>query len=195
MIITILQHVAPSAKRRIGYAICRPDSIMEPIDWAWAIYCSNKSDIFGHAYMGMIILFFIEASDFSNLPTLRQVVYLGRALLHILEFAYRPLARYSGLFPGLNVLFSTPVFVFTCLWSIKSIIEAQWTAGGLSAGGEPKEKEKKSGLRMRFPSESLRSGGVSSGVAPVEGIRNRREGGLRAQSLGYAYTRGRGRVE
>jgi hypothetical protein len=121
--------------------------------------------------MGMIILFYIEASDFSNLPTPRQVVYLGGAL-----------ARYPDLFPVLNVL-STPVFVFTWLWSIKSIIEARWTAGGLSVGGEPKGREKKTSLSMWFPSESLRSGGVSSVVAPLEGVRNRREGGLRARVL------------
>ena len=168
---------------------------MEPIDWAWTIYCSDKGDIFGHAYMGMTILLFIDASGFSNLSTPRQVVYLGGARLHSREFAYRPPARYPDLFPVLSVLLSTPVFVFTWLWSIKSIIEARWTAGGLSAGGEPKEKEKKSSLRMRLPSESLGSGGVSSGVAPVEGIRNRREGGWKAQSLGYAYARGRGRMD
>ena len=86
---------------------------MEPIDWAWGIYHSVKSDIFGHVYMGMAILHFIDASEFSNLPTLRQVVHLGCALLHILEFAYRPLARYPDLFLVLNVLLSTPVFVFT----------------------------------------------------------------------------------
>jgi len=124
-----------------------------------------------------------------------QVVYLGCALLHLLEFAYRPPARYPDLFPVLNVLLSTPVFVFTWLWSIKSIIEAGWTAGGLSVGGELKEKEKKGGLSMRFPSESLGPDGVSSAVAPLEGIRNRREGGLRAQSLGYGYARGRGWVD
>ena len=168
---------------------------MEPIDWAWAMYCSVKSDIFGHVYMGAAILHFSNASDFSNLPTPGQVVYLGCALLHLLEFAYHPPARYPDLFPVLNVLLSTPVFVFTWLWSIKSIIEARWTAGGLSVGGEPKEKEKKGGLSMRFPRESLGSGGVSSAVAPLEGIRNRREGGLRAQSLGYGYARGRGRVD
>lgn len=125
------------------------------------------------------------------------MVYLGCALLHLLEFAYRPPARYPDLFPVLNVLLSTPVFVFTWLWSIKSIIEARWTAGGLSVGGElkEKEKEKEAGLSMRFPSESLGSGGVSSAVAPLGGIRSRREGGLRTQSLGYTYARGRGRVD
>ena len=44
----------PLTKGRIGYPICRADSIMEPIDWAWAIYCSDN--FFGHAYMGMAVL-------------------------------------------------------------------------------------------------------------------------------------------
>jgi len=35
---------------------------------------------------------------------------------------------------------------------------------------------------MRFPSEDLGSGGVGSAVASLEGIRNRQEGGLSAQS-------------
>jgi alpha-1,3-glucosyltransferase len=109
------------------------------------------------------------------------VVYLGCALLHLLEFAYRPPARYPDLFPVLNVLVSTPVFLFTWLWSIKSIIEAGWTAGGLSVGGELKEK--KAGPGMVFASESLSTGGFSSALAPLEGVR-RREGRLRAQSLG-----------
>jgi alpha-1,3-glucosyltransferase len=123
-------------------------------------------------------------------PPRDQVVYLGCALLHLLEFAYRPPARYPDLFPVLNVLISTPIFLFAWLWSIKSIIEARWTVGGLSVG-EPKEK--KSDLGMRFPSESLGPSGVSSAIAPVEGVRNRREGGLRTQSLGY--TKGRGRLD
>ena len=75
---------------------------------------------------------------------------------------------------------TTPVFVFTWLWSIKSIIEARWAAGGLSVG---ESKEKKAGPRLAFPSESLSTGGVSSALAAVHTVR-RREGRLRAQSLG-----------
>jgi hypothetical protein len=37
---------------------------------------------------------------------------------------------------------------------------------------------------MVLPSESLSTGGFSSALAPLDGIRNRREGRLRAQSLG-----------
>jgi alpha-1,3-glucosyltransferase len=106
------------------------------------------------------------------------MVYVGCALLHLMEIVFRPPARYPDLFPVLNVLLCTPIFFFTWLWSIKSIIEARWTAGGLSVGG-PKKK-----ANLAFPAES--PSGVSSALAPVDGVRNRREGGLRAQSLGYA---------
>jgi len=77
-----------------------------------------------------------------------QVVYLGCALLHLLEFAYRPPARYPDLYPVLNVLVSTPVFLFTWLWSIKSIIEARWTAGGLSVVEPKREGETQFGHRV-----------------------------------------------
>jgi len=113
-----------------------------------------------------------------------QVVYLGCALLHLLEFAYRPPARYPDLYPVLNVLVSTPVFLFTWLWSIKSIIEARWTAGGLSVV-EPK-REGKPSLGIGFPSESSGPTGVSSSLALPDGARNRRERGWRTRSLGYA---------
>ena len=105
------------------------------------------------------------------------MVYLGCALLHLMELVFRPPARYPDLFPVLNVLLSTPIFFFTWLWSIKSITEARWAVGGLSAGGS---KEKKANLM--FPTES--SGGVSSALPAMDGVRNRREGGLRVQSLG-----------
>jgi alpha-1,3-glucosyltransferase len=108
------------------------------------------------------------------------VVYLGCALLHLLEFVYRPPARYPDLFPVLNVLLSTPVYILTWLWSIKSIIEARWTAGGLGVS----ESEKKASSSTVFPSESTIPGGVSSALQPLGVARNRREGRLRAQSLG-----------
>ncbi|KAH9989678.1 glucosyltransferase [Russula compacta] len=126
---------------------------------------------------------FVAAQQVTFLDMFTWVVYLGCALLHLLEFAYRPPARYPDLFTVLNVLLSTPVFLFTWLWSIKSIIEARWTAGGLSVG-EPKEK--KAGPGMAFPGESVGPDGVSSALAPLDGAWNRREGGSRARSLGYA---------
>ena len=75
------------------------------------MYYSVESDIFGHAY----ILHSINPSDFSNPPIPVQVVYLGCALLHLLVFAYPLSERYPDLFAVLNVLLTTPVFVFTWL--------------------------------------------------------------------------------
>ena len=98
----------------------------------------------------------------------------------MLELVYHPPARYPALYPVLNVLLSTPVFFFTLLWSIKSIIQARWTVGGLSVG-EPKEK--KAGLVKAVPTEN--SGGVSTALARPDGTQNWREGGLRTQSLGF----------
>ncbi|KAH9179315.1 glycosyltransferase family 57 protein [Lactarius sanguifluus] len=121
---------------------------------------------------------FVALSHATYLDILTWVVYLGCALLHLMEIVFRPPARYPDLFPVLNVLLSMPIFFFTWLWSIKSIIEARWTAGGLSVGG-PKDKK----ANPAFPTES--PGGVSTALAPMEGVRNRREGGLRVQSLGY----------
>ena len=61
-------------------------------------------------------------------------VYAACFALHILEFVLLPPARYPDLFPVLNVLISTPIFVLTWLWSMKSLIEARWTVGGLGLG-------------------------------------------------------------
>lgn len=119
---------------------------------------------------------FVALSHATYLDILTWMVYLGCALLHLMELVFRPPARYPDLFPVLNVLLCTPIFFFTWLWSIKSIIEARWTVGGLSVGGP---KEKKSNLA--FPTES--ASGVSSALSPMDGVRNRREGGLRVQSL------------
>ena len=39
-------------------------------------------------------------------------------------------ARYPDLFPVLNVLLSTPVFVLIWLWSIKCGVEVGWAVAG-----------------------------------------------------------------
>ena len=56
---------------------------------------------------------------------------MAAAILHILEFVVHPPSRYPDLFPVLNVLVCTPVFVLVLLWSIKSGIEVGWALGGL----------------------------------------------------------------
>ena len=56
--------------------------------------------------------------------------------LHFLEFIIQPPARYSDLFPVLNVLISTPGFGLVWLWSIKSGIEVRCAVVGLG-GSNP----------------------------------------------------------
>lgn len=107
-------------------------------------------------------------------------VYAACFALHILEFVFLPPARYPDLFPVLNVLISTPIFVLTWLWSMKSLIEARWTVGGLGLG-----------TRSRRPSMSDKGHSDVQTPATEDGIASMiprgigREFGLRAQSLGY----------
>lgn len=62
-----------------------------------------------------------------------QAVYSAAFALHALELIIAPPARYPDLFPVLNVLISTPVFVLIWLWSIKCGVEVAWALGGLSS--------------------------------------------------------------
>jgi alpha-1,3-glucosyltransferase len=53
-------------------------------------------------------------------------VYVAIISLHLLEPIITPPVRYPDLFPVLNVLVSTPVFVCLWLWSIKCCIQVSW---------------------------------------------------------------------
>ena len=88
-------NVDPPAEGRIDCAICYPDSLMEHINCVWAMYRSVKRYIFRHTYMGMAIPYFINASDFSNLPQASpgQVVYLGCTLFRGVMDSRRPQGR------------------------------------------------------------------------------------------------------
>ncbi|KAL0069802.1 Glucosyltransferase-like protein [Marasmius tenuissimus] len=70
-------------------------------------------------------------------------VYVAVAILHFLEMVVTPPERYPDLFPVLNVLVSTPVFVLTWLWSIKCCVEVSWAIGGLGGlGGSTSLRER-----------------------------------------------------
>lgn len=107
-----------------------------------------------------------------------QLVYISCISLHILELILPPPSRYPDLFSVLNVLISTPVFVFAWLWSIKCCVEVTWALGGL--GGKEKDATK---------SRRLQVGRSEVTEAPNGNLRRRvggsvREGGGRAVSLG-----------
>jgi alpha-1,3-glucosyltransferase len=68
-------------------------------------------------------------------------VYAAAIGLHMMELIIPPPSRYPDLYPVLNVLVCTPVFVLTWLWSIKSGIEVGWALGGLGSGsGKPADR-------------------------------------------------------
>ncbi|KAI0050368.1 glycosyltransferase family 57 protein [Auriscalpium vulgare] len=117
----------------------------------------------------------------SLMDILTVFVYAACLSLHLLELVYSPPARYPDLFPVLNVLISTPVFFFVWLWSIKSIMEARWAAGGLSLGDKDAGPPSVDGDAQTPVVEHSTSSALQ---LPLRGIG--RERGLRAQSLGFA---------
>ncbi|EMD39848.1 glycosyltransferase family 57 protein [Gelatoporia subvermispora B] len=67
------------------------------------------------------------------LQYLSIAVYGACAILHLLELMITPPSRLPDIYPVLNVLISTPVFVFAWLWSIKRGVEVGWALGGIGA--------------------------------------------------------------
>ncbi|TDL22242.1 hypothetical protein BD410DRAFT_272741 [Rickenella mellea] len=98
-----------------------------------------KKDGLGLQYVALTVLWnwIIGANplrfrgSYSFIGLLSAAVYTAIATLHLLELVLSPPARYPDLFPVLNVLVSTPVFVLTWLWSIKRGIEVSWALGGV----------------------------------------------------------------
>ncbi|OBZ71341.1 Dolichyl pyrophosphate Man9GlcNAc2 alpha-1,3-glucosyltransferase [Grifola frondosa] len=87
----------------------------------------------------------IGYNPFTSKPTtllrwLSLAIYSACAALHLLELLVAPPARFPDLFPVLNVLVSTPVFVLTWLWSIKRGVEVGWALGGLGTRADKAAK-------------------------------------------------------
>lgn len=118
--------------------------------------------------------------------------------LHIIELLIPPPSRYPDIYPVLNVLVSTPVFIFIWLWSIKCGMEAGWALSGiggnsLDTGDWERERERRASTMSRGRVASVAS---SSGSASVVGLGMpplEREGSsrMRHQSLGVAHARKR----
>ncbi|KAG8214902.1 ALG6, ALG8 glycosyltransferase family-domain-containing protein [Butyriboletus roseoflavus] len=146
-----------------------------------------KKDGLGVQYLAMLLLwcrligynpFRVQFNSFVNL--LSTVVNISMILLHLLELAVPPPARYPDLFPVLNVLVSTPVFGLIWLWSIKRGIEVGWAIAGLPGSGtDSKIKFVKGGAQ-----ESENERVDVTARRSVGGVR--RDAGMRAVSLGYA---------
>ncbi|KAF8627459.1 hypothetical protein AX17_006272 [Amanita inopinata Kibby_2008] len=116
--------------------------------YTWGVLVNNvamfsmwpllKKDGLGLQYVATLVLwnrlvgynpFSWSPKSFIRLFTL--VIYGAAMALHMLEMIVTPPKRYPDLFPVLNVLVCTPVFVLAWLWSIKSGMEVGWTVGGV----------------------------------------------------------------
>ncbi|KAJ3864801.1 glycosyltransferase family 57 protein [Lentinula novae-zelandiae] len=107
-------------------------------------------------------------------------VYAAVISLHLLELIVAPPARYPDLFPVLNVLISTPVFVCLWLWSIKCCVQVSWAITGPLAFGEAEnEHSKRSSTtlsdvnerRFSFATKSDRTRAASLGHARGKRVR------------------------
>lgn len=117
-------------------------------------------------------------------------------VLHIVEFLFSPPPRLPDIFPVLNVLVSTPVFVLVWLWGIKRGIEVSWTLGGLglrskstaaASSKAPAIAISSSAKFQPFPSDGLPERGVDGGAwSTATDPLSPRGQGLRTMSLGFA---------
>ncbi|KAG6830718.1 hypothetical protein H0H87_007305 [Tephrocybe sp. NHM501043] len=116
---------------------------------------------------------------------LSTAVYCAALSLHVLELVISPPARYPDIYPVLNVLISTPVFVLAWLWSIKSGMEVTWALGGLGSATAVTAKADGS-RRLSFSGERISSEGAAGSYRQLGG---------RAVSLGFAQTKKRAAYE
>lgn len=116
--------------------------------------------------------------------------------LHVVELVISPPKRYPDMYPVLNVLISTPVFILIWLWSIKCGMEVAWALGGIGGKGHnssdwERERERRwSNVRRgrEVDVASNASGGStrSTSLIPFERDRSVR---VRYQSLGISNAR------
>ncbi|KAJ8503329.1 hypothetical protein ONZ45_g10961 [Pleurotus djamor] len=116
--------------------------------FSWGVLANNvamfsmwpllKRDGLGLQYLTVMILWNrLIGYDPRRLPAgalikfLSLSVYAAATSLHLAECVVSPPSKYPDIFPVLNVLISTPVFVLVWLWSIKSSIEVSWALGGI----------------------------------------------------------------
>ncbi|CAA7261601.1 unnamed protein product [Cyclocybe aegerita] len=99
----------------------------------------------------------------SFVQLLSTVVYIAAFSLHLLELVANPPQRYPDLYPVLNVLISTPVFVLVWLWSIKCGVEVGWALGGWGGSSNSSRTLTRSGVQHGERKVSEDTSGVAAG--------------------------------
>ncbi|KAG6854653.1 hypothetical protein C0991_003301 [Blastosporella zonata] len=143
--------------------------------YSWGVLVNNvavfsmwpllKRDGLGIQYIATLLLwnrlvghnpFRVPKKSFTQL--LSTAVYCAALSVHVLELVISPPGRYPDIYPVLNVLISTPVFVLAWLWSIKSGVEVAWALGGL--GWAPGKAD--GGRRASFNDQMASDGATGS---------------------------------
>ncbi|KAF9556756.1 glucosyltransferase [Agrocybe pediades] len=121
-----------------------------PIDsaaYSWGTLVNNvgvfsmwpllKKDGLAVQYLAMLVIWnrLIGYNPFKTPQTFVQLLSLGvygaAIALHLVEMVVAPPSRYPDIYPVLNVLISTPVFLLAWLWSIKCGVEVGWAVSGV----------------------------------------------------------------
>ncbi|KAJ7505307.1 glucosyltransferase [Mycena galericulata] len=128
---------------------------MDSTVFGWGVLANNvavfsmwpllKRDGLGVQYVALTLLWNrligynpLRLPSKSFIQLLSLAVYAAALTWHALELLIQPPARYPDLYPVLNVLISTPVFVLVWLWSIKCGVEVTWALGGLGTVVAPR---------------------------------------------------------
>ncbi|EKM79278.1 hypothetical protein AGABI1DRAFT_74153 [Agaricus bisporus var. burnettii JB137-S8] len=182
-----------------------------PVDssvYAWGVLVNNigvfsmwpllKKDGLGFQYIALLILWNrIIGYNPLRLPSgtlvqlLSLVTYTAAIGLHVLEFFFNPPSRYPDIYPVLNVLISTPVFVLAWLWSIKCGVEVGWAIGGPGPASASPTSASTTGDSIGRRAGSVGLGAGEEGVV-MEG--SFRQKGGRAVSLGTSQVNRRKKV-
>ncbi|RPD62340.1 glucosyltransferase [Lentinus tigrinus ALCF2SS1-7] len=158
-----------------------------------------KRDDLGVQYIALLVLWNrllgynpFRTSRRSYIRLLSLVVYTAAFVLHLAELLISPPTRLPDIFPVLNVLISTPVFVLVWLWSIKRAIEVSWALGGLGSRSKVTQKPVSNSSTAtklhRFPVEGGADGKAHGSTSDI-GLP--RASGMRTMSLGFAQGRRR----
>jgi len=174
--------------------------------YSWGVLVNNiavfsmwpllKRDGLGVQYIATLLLWnrLVGYNPFripqkSFIQVLSAAVYSAALALHILEFLIVPPSRYPDIYAVLNVLVSTPIFVLTWLWSMKSAIEVGWALGGPGPGSaKPSPAERRPSVGERMPAEGTagsyrQTGGRAVSLGFAESKRRAPYGSSRASSI------------
>jgi len=87
---------------------------------------SYNVDLSLNLYLWYAALLVILYDSLTTHNQIWQIIYTAIIAIYLLKLLVAPPACYPDLFPGLNVLVNTPMFMLIWLWTIKHSVEVSW---------------------------------------------------------------------